>query len=187
MRVPDRPGVAQHVVVREHHALRIRGRAGGELDEQQVVRRNLGGECVERGVRYAVCEREEFIEATSRLRNFVADDDDVLQQRQRVPGSAWSTAGSASRRNARKSMLRKRSAENSTFTSACLRQKRELRRLEARVDRHGDRADRGGGIEQRHPGLVVAEQDADEIAAAGHRARASPWQRGAPHGAGPHR
>ena len=31
------PGVAQHVVVRQHRALRIRRGAGGELDQQQVV------------------------------------------------------------------------------------------------------------------------------------------------------
>ena len=35
-----RPGVAQHVVVREHRALRIGGRAGGELDEERLARRD---------------------------------------------------------------------------------------------------------------------------------------------------
>src|SRR6185436_6844150 len=38
-----RPGVAQHVVVREHRALGMRGRAGSELDEQQVVRLDFYG------------------------------------------------------------------------------------------------------------------------------------------------
>ena len=53
-------------------------------------------------------------------------------------------------------MLRKRSARNSALHVGLLQAERELGRLEARVDRHGDRADHRGGVEQRHPGLVVA-------------------------------
>ena len=42
--------LATRLRVRQHHALRLAGRAGGELDEGQIIRRRAGAAC-----RAAIC------------------------------------------------------------------------------------------------------------------------------------
>ena len=78
------PGIAQHVVVGEHHSLGIGCRARGELDQQQVARPHLADTAIEHVIRQAVAQREKCIEADRRRRHLAADDHDMMQQRQRA-------------------------------------------------------------------------------------------------------
>ena len=81
---PNRPGVAQHVVVGEHDRFRIGGRARGELDEQQVARLDRCGQRIERAVRHALAQRKDVLEALACGRDLVSEHDQVAQQRQGV-------------------------------------------------------------------------------------------------------
>ncbi len=152
------PGVAQHVVVGEHDCLRIGGRAGRELDEQEVAGFHLGGEAIEHGVRHAGPECEEVIQASSGSRDFLPDDDDVTQQRQHFAGERAVDGGLRRAQERQEVDVEKAVGDEQRLDVGLREAERKLRRLEARIDRHGDRADHGGGVEQRHPGLVVAQR-----------------------------
>ena len=98
--------------------------------------------------------------------HLVADDDHVLAAAAaRRPAARASTAGSAARSERQEIDVEKAIGHEQRLHVGLAQAEGELRRLEARVDRHRDGAERRRRIEQRHPVLVVAHQDADEIAA----------------------
>ena len=149
----------------EHHRLRIGGGAGGELDEQEVVGSHLRHERIESAVRHVVAAREKIAEAVCGPGNLGADHDHLVQQRQGLAGKRVVDRG-LSRAQEREEVDVEKSIGAEQHLHVRLSQaKCELGRLETGIDRHRHRPDRGGGVEQRHPGLVVTEQDADEIAA----------------------
>ncbi len=161
----DRPGVAQHVVVGEHHGLRIGGRAGGELDQQEIARPHVRGEPIELAIADACAERQEIVPAPAGGRNLVADDDHVLQERQGRARQHAVDRGLGGAQEREKIDIEEAIGQEQRLHVGLREAEGELGRLEARVDRHRDGTERRGRIEQRHPVLVVAHQDADEIAA----------------------
>ena len=161
----DRPGVAQHVVVREHHCFRIGGGARCELNQQQVARPHLRGEAIECVIRHSARERQECVEADRRLRNLASNHDDTVQQRQGAAGKRLVNGGLGGAQKRKEIDVQETVGSEQHLHVGLREAEGEFRRLEAGVDRHGDRADGCRGVEQRHPGLVVAHENADEIAA----------------------
>jgi hypothetical protein len=175
----DRPSVAQHVVVGEHRCLGIGGGPGRELDQQQVVRPYLGREAVEDAVRHGAAARQESIEANRRARDLAPHHDHLPQQRQLRARKRVIDSGLGFPQIGEKIDPQKAVGGQQHLDVGLRETEGKFGRLEAGVDRHRHRADGGGGVEQRHPGLVVAHEDADEIPAS----HAERMQRlgGAPH------
>ena len=129
-------------------------------------RLHLRGERIERRVRDAVAEREEIVASFVPRAEPPARSTTTWRSSGKRRAGERAVDGGLGRAQERQEVdVEEAVGDEQRLDVGLLQAERQLRRLEARVDRHGDGADRGGGVEQRHPGLVVAHEDADEVAA----------------------
>jgi hypothetical protein len=158
----DVRGVAQHVVVREHHAFRVRRGARRELHQQHVVG------CHGRNRQFArVCATCDEIRIARRRRwHVLAEHDHVAQLRQRRVGQLAVDRRAEPAQHADKIDFEETIDHEQQLDVGLLDAIFEFVGFEARVDGHCDGAERGGRAEKYDPLDRIAHAHGDVVAAA---------------------